>query len=441
LGAFLVLSRSSPIAVVVLALCSAIVFIVEKRFTTLSFEFSKSLVSRQRVANYFEQFATSARYAKETHVYNLGNYFSSRYRTAFAELSVLQNRFAKRKALTVTSAATLSNIGIYGVMAMFVLQASSGRISLGQMTLCMLSVRQAQLAFGNVLTTISSVIEDYLYIRNFHMFMKLPERASRSKSSPKPALRYDGIIFRDVCFRHEGANHDILTNLSFQVRCGQSLAIMGPNGAGKTTITKLAARLYRPSAGEIRLSGVPLDDWGDEDFAAAISVYFQDFAKYSLSVRENVALANIESLSNDDAILHALRASGAFRFYPKLHNGLETKLGKVFEGGEELSGGEWQQIGLARALIKPQPHLIILDEPTSALTAAAEVSFLNCLKSYTQTAVIVVTHKHTVAQSMDCILYLGSAKCVELGTHDALVAAGGEYGTAFRKYAHAQNCS
>jgi ATP-binding cassette subfamily B protein len=245
-----------------------------------------------------------------------------------------------------------------------------------------------------------------------------------------------GIRLEDVSFRYPGKSDWVLRHVDLFIPRGQSVALVGQNGAGKTTLVKLVTRLYRPTEGRVLLDGKDLEAWDDDALLARFGVVFQDFNRYQLKLRENVGVGSVEHLGDEPRIVRAVERGGAESVVSELASGLETPLGRWFQDGVELSGGQWQKLALARAFMREQADILVLDEPTAALDAEAEHAVFERFKTLAAGRTsIIISHRFPTVRMADRILVIEHGSITEEGTHDELVARAGTYARLYRMQA------
>jgi ATP-binding cassette subfamily B protein len=307
-----------------------------------------------------------------------------------------------------------------------------GRLSLGDMTLYLVAFRQGQQAFQSILTAVGGMYEDTLYMSNLFSFLEIPVLEPAPPAAvPAIATEY-GIRFEGVGFRYPGAEQWALRHVDLFIPKGQSLALVGENGAGKTTFIKLLTRLYQPTEGRVLLDGRDLATWDETELRKRVGVIFQDFAQYYFVLRENVGVGSIEHLDDEPRIDRAIERGGARELVGALTAGLDTQLGRWFQGGVELSGGQWQKVALARAFMRQEADILVLDEPTAALDAEAEHAVFTRFRELSEgRTTIVISHRFPTVRIADRIIVLNKGEIVETGSHAELVAKGGRYAHLF----------
>jgi ATP-binding cassette, subfamily B, bacterial len=417
-------------AVLVLIVAAIPSFIAETRFSEHAFRLFRWRSPETRQQHYLETLLAREDYAKEVQLYQLGGMLLQRYRDIFDRLYKDDRNLTIQKGLWGYLLGLLSTLAFYAAYAWIVLEAISGQITLGEMTMYLMVFRQGQSTFASALTSIGGMYEDNLYLANLYEFLEQPMPESQGKITQGTIK--DGIRFENVSFSYPGSQQPVLNNISLHLPLGEKLAIVGENGSGKTTLIKLLTNLYTPTSGRILLDGVDLKDWDIDVLRRRIGVIFQNFVQYQFTVGENVGVGDVEHLDDRKEWDIAANKGMAKPFIDMLPGKFDTQLGKWFKGGQELSGGQWQKIALARAFMRSNADILILDEPTAAMDAEAEMNIFNHFRSLTQDRMVVlISHRFSTVRMADKIIVMASGEIIEQGTHEQLIAAAGRYAHLF----------
>ena len=435
-GYVALLVRFSGWAVVGLVLAALPATFAEMRFSQQAFRLRNWRSPESRQLMYLEYVLANDEHAKEVKLFGLGPLFLDRYlklgETFFREDRTLAVRRAGW-AYLLSLLGTVAFYGCYGVMAV---AAAAGRLTLGLMTLYVVAFRQGQQAFQTILSSLGGMYEDNLYMSNLFEFLAIPKDDDPpAQPLPLPSSASEGergIRFEDVGFCYPGRTEWALRHLDLFIPAGQSLALVGQNGAGKTTLIKLLTRLYRPSEGRLLLDGKDLNAWDERALRRRMGVIFQDFNQYQLKVRENVGAGSVEHLEDDGRVRRAVEQGGAQEVVAKLADGLDTPLGRWFTKGVELSGGQWQKVALARAFMREEADILILDEPTAAVDAEAEHAIFERFRQLAEgKTTILISHRFPTVRMAGRIIVLENGQVLEQGSHAELLAKGGRYAHLF----------
>lgn len=435
----------------VLLLVFAIVpgFLGETHFAALGYSLLFRRTPERRQLDYLRYVGASDETAKEVQMFGLAGWLADRY-DALADQFYRENReLAIKRALVGSVLALLGTLGYYGAYVLILLDTVSGAITVGSLTFLAASFARSRDLVQRIFSSATDTLEQALYLRDLFAFFEMkPGIASPENPRPVPRPIRQGFVFENVGFRYPGSERWAVRNLNFEIGPGERLALVGENGAGKTTITKLLARLYDPSEGRVLLDGVDLREYDLQELRASIGVIFQDFVRFDMRFDENVGVGRItearehlDSVSlpvadnGDAAIPDRMRSSVedslARSLLPRLPRGWYQMLGRRFEGGVDLSGGEWQKIALARAYMR-DAQLLILDEPTAALDARAEYEVFQRFSELMRGRMaVLISHRFSTVRMADRIIVLQGGRITESGTHDELVQANGLYAELF----------
>ena len=434
-GYALLLLAFSGWAVIGLVVAALPATIAEMRFSNAAFRLRNWRSPDARRLNYVEYVLANDEHVKEVKIFGLGSTLLGRYKQLGERFYREDKDLAVKRsvwAYLLSLLATTAFYGCYGVMAV---SAARGLLSLGDLTLYVVAFRQGQQAFQSCLTAIGSMYEHNLYMANLFDYLAIPTRERSSPISVSQAgivRERTGLRLEGVGFKYPGREGWALRGLNLDIPAGQSLALVGHNGAGKTTLIKLLCRLYDPTEGRILLDGLNLAEWDEPTLRRRIGVVFQDFNQYQFSLRENVGFGSVEHLTDSERIERAVERGGAQELVRDMKDGLETALGRWFQDGVELSGGQWQKVALARAFMREEADILVLDEPTAALDAEAEHTIFERFRSLTQgKTAILISHRFPTVRMADRIVVIEHGEIKEQGTHATLVKAGGRYAQLF----------
>ena len=407
--------------------------LAEGRFNALAYRLSRAKTPERRELDYIRYIGASADSAKEIKLFDLGGFLVERFRRLGQQLYLANRRLALRRAVWGGVFAAISSLTYYAAYVVLVWRTVSGQLTLGDLTFLGGSLLRLHGLLQGLLIGVTQVAGQTLYLDDLFSFFAIrPAIASPPHPEAFPARMQVGIAFEDVGFRYPETDRWAVRGLSFSIRAGETLALVGENGAGKTTIVKLLTRLYDPTEGRITVDGVDLRDIALDDLRDHVGVIFQDFTRYSFTAGENIAVGRAEAASDQDRITAAAERSLADQVIARLRQGYDQKLGRRFAGGQDLSGGEWQKVAIARAYMR-DADLLILDEPTAALDAQAEAEVFERFQAlrHGRTAVLI-SHRFSTVRRADRIIVLEDGKVLESGNHASLLGAGGRYAELFR---------
>lgn len=393
-----------------------------------------SLGATERYAGYLHLLLTSLPFAKEIRLGGHGDELRRQCRDKRSELRQKHLTLMRRRAVFEFLADFLSAAAVAAGLVVVYIRLRGSQMTLGDLALVYGGFQKGKSAFSGVLGSLAALYEDSLFISHFYNFLGLPAKVS-SPAQPRPVPRQlgEGIRFEQVSFRYPGMERDVLHGLNIAINPGEKIALVGENGAGKTTLVKLLCRLYDPTAGRILFAGTDIRDFSLEEYRSRFAVLFQDFVRYHMTASENIRLGDVTVPPGDRRIAESAHLAGAAEVIDRLPDGYNSLLGRLFEGGSELSEGQWQRIALARALLRQSP-VLLLDEPSSALDPKAERALLEGILTVARDrTILMISHRFSTVHAADRILVLSDGHLVESGTHAQLIEANGYYADLFSR--------
>lgn len=426
----------SPLLFVLLVVGVIPAFIGESHFAFLLYAKNFRQTPVRREMDYLRQVGGSKEAAKELKLFNLSDYLTERFRR-LSQLIYDEDVALNRRRLFWTGLlAVLAQLGYYSAYVLSIYRTIRGDYTIGDLTLITTAIMQAMSNIQQMFSTASGVADQALFLTDLLAFFDMkPVVESKQNGLPVPRPVQRGFEFRNVSFSYPGTTRRVLSNFNFTLSPGERVALIGENGQGKTTVVKLITRLYDPTEGSILLDGIDLREYDLADLHSEIGVIFQDFMRYEMTARENIAIGRIEVDHGNEAIEYAAKKSMAGDVIAKLHNGYDQMLGRRFEGGVDLSGGEWQKMALARAYLR-DAQLLILDEPTASLDARSEFEVFERFAELTYGKMaLLISHRFSTVRMADRIVVLEGGRLVEEGNHSQLMALGGRYSEMFEMQA------
>ncbi|MGA8041388.1 MAG: ABC transporter ATP-binding protein [Terracidiphilus sp.] len=431
-----VLVRYSPLLLFLLVAGIVPAFLGESHFAFLTYAKNFRQTPLRRQMDYLRQVGGSKEAAKELKLFNLSEYLTERFRGLSHQIYVENVQLSRRRLVWGGLFAIVGQLGYYGAYALSIYRTIEGRYTVGDLTLITTAILQAMGNIQMAFSTASGVADQALVLTDLLAFFEMKPRVESKENGlgiPDPIEQ--GFEFRNVSFSYPGTERRVLSHFNFTLRPGARVALIGENGQGKTTIVKLITRLYDPTEGQILLDGVDLREYDLADLHASIGVIFQDFMRYEMTARENIAVGRIEVPHTREEIEYAAEKSLAAGVVAKLEGGYDQMLGRRFEGGVDLSGGEWQKLALARAYLR-DAQLLILDEPTASLDARSELEVFERFAELTHGKMaLLISHRFSTVRMADRIVVLEGGHLVEEGSHEQLMALGGRYAAMFEMQA------
>ncbi len=421
-----------PFLVVLLIIAIIPSFINEIKFSRTSYSLARSWTSERRELDYLRFIGASDVTAKEIKLFGLSDFITQRFSKLAHEYYLVNKLLAIKRTVWGALFNVIGDMAYYSAYVLIIIRVVAGIISVGELTFLAGSFRQLRNQLQSIFSRFSKITESAMYLQDYFDFMDLKtSETGKQDFIPIPKEIKKGFTFENVHFSYNGTQEEVFSNISFELKKGEKLALVGENGAGKTTLIKLLVRLYEPTKGNIYLDGINIKKFRKSEYQKRFGAIFQDYVKYYLSAKENIAIGNIKELENKNKIVVAAENSLADKVIDNLKDRYEQNLGKRFKNGVELSGGQWQKIALARAYMSDS-DVIILDEPTSALDARAEYEAFQRFIGLTQGKTsVIISHRFSTVRMADRILVLNKGEILELGTHEELLNHNGLYAELF----------
>ena len=432
--AFLLVGLMAFNAWLILLLLIAIIpaFLGESYFNDRNYALTRGQTPERRELDYMRFLGASDATAKEVKLFNLSDFLIDRFKFLSDKFYLDNKHLSVRRASWGTVFALIGSLGYYAAYIVMIVKTVAGAITIGSLTFLAGSFRQLRSLLENILSRFTTVSQSAIYLRDFFDFFEIQPKISVAPnplSFPNPIKK--GFTFENVGFKYSNTESWANRHLNFTLHAGEKVALVGENGAGKTTLVKLLSRLYDPVEGRILLDDIDLKEYDIIELRKNIGIIFQDFLRYQMSFAQNIAAGNIDEQFNRELIEQSAEKSLAHLLAEKLPDKYDQALGRRFNNGVELSGGEWQKIAIARAYMK-DAQLLILDEPTSALDARAEYSVFQRFAELTKgKTAVLISHRFSTVRMADRIIVLDKGQIIEMGSHEELIKKNGHYAELF----------
>ncbi len=421
-----------PILILILVLSIIPSFINEAKFSSTRYSLARSWTAERRELDYLRFIGANNQTAKEIKLFGLTDFIAERFKNLSNDYYLINKKLSLKQSLYGSLFNILGVLSYYGAYVYIILRVLTGVITIGELTFLSGSFNRLRNNLQGFFSRFTRISESALYLQDYFDFIDLTIEQNAEAKTPMPKTIKEGFQVNNLHFAYPGSEGEVLKGVTFTLKAGEKMAFVGQNGAGKTTLIKLFLRFYEPTQGEILLDGININKFDVDEYRKRFGVIFQDFFKYEFTLRENIAVGNIDQVQNDEIINCAASKSLAEQVVTEMADGLEQRLGRRFYKGTELSGGQWQKVALARAYMK-DADVMVLDEPTSALDAQAEYDvferFIALTKGKTS---IIISHRFSTVRMADRILVLQHGQVLELGTHQELMANPKLYSELFK---------
>ncbi len=411
-----------PWLIILLIVSIVPTIINEIKFSGTSYSLARSWTQERRELDYLRYVGASDVTAKEVKLFGLSDYLANRFKNLSNIYYKESKQLAKQRAAWGSFFNVIGTGAYYGAYVLIVFRTVVGVFTLGDLTFLSGSFNRLQTKLQGFFTRFTIITESALYLQDYFEFLDLKfDKSEEVAGLSLPETIKNGFTFKNVGFKYPKSERWVIRNVNFELKAGEKLAFVGENGAGKTTLIKLLLQFYEPTEGEILLDGVPIKKYNQLQYQQYFGVIFQDFVKFELTLRENIAMGEIDEIGNQPRIDNAANKSLANQVVVELPGGYDQQLGKRFKNGKDLSGGQWQKIAIARAYMK-DAEVLVLDEPTSALDARAETeAFDRFIKLTEGKTAVIISHRFSTVRIADRIMVLKDGTVLEIGTHEELM--------------------
>lgn len=406
-------------------------------YTRKLFDLNLGQTELNRKSSYYHVMLTHSHYAKENRLFALGPFFRELFNTTRQSIRFSKLGISRSKAIWDIITQGLVTAAVFGSFTVIALMTLSGEMSLGDMVMYFMGFQLCIGYIQMIFSSLTMVYDDHLFLRDFFRFLdEKPVIAAPAHPVPLPDRPIKEICLNSLSFTYPGAQKPALRDISMRIRKGEVIAFVGENGAGKSTLVKLLCRLYLPDAGSITIDGVDIKKIDPAAWRRRLSVLFQDYIRYQLTVEDNIRVGDIDRTDKPGTIEESAQKAGADRMITRLPDGYRTMLGKLFSGGQEISTGEWQKIALSRAFFR-DAELILLDEPASSLDALAEAEVFRKFREIIRDrTALIISHRFSTVRMADRIYVIEQGRIIEHGSHADLMALNGRYAEMFRVQAN-----